>query len=100
MHPFLKATFNAGWEIELLMTMHHDTSRSWSASELAQKVQTDLSLVTQSLSKLGRAGLIAKNADGSGFIYSPETSEKSALVELMIKAFSQRKLQVIRLLYE
>ncbi len=95
--PFLNS-FDFGWEIELIISLHQDRGRAWNAPELSQQLKIDQTAVVLSLSKLAERGLIV--VEGERYLYSPNTSEKHALVELMIRAFAQRKLEVIRTIYE
>lgn len=95
--PFLNS-FDHGWEIELVISLHKGRDRSWSVLELSQQLMIDHTAVALSLAKLSERGLII--AKGDAFIYAPNTSEKHALVELMIRAFAQRRLDVIRAIYE
>lgn len=96
LRPFL-SNFDFGWEMELVITMHDNSNRSWSTNELSDYFQLDKAMVGRSLAKLEENGLIA--CTGDRYIYSPKTSEKNALVELMIRAFAERKLDVIRKIY-
>lgn len=95
--PFL-SKFDIGWEIELIIMMHNGRDRSWSALELSQQLQIDQAAVVRSLANLEENELIISR--DNRYLYSPRNSEKHALVELTISAFAQRKLEVIRTIYE
>lgn len=81
-----------------MICLHKGRNRTWSALELSQQMQTDQTAVALSLTKLTERGLIV--AKDNGYLYAPNTSEKHALVELMIRAFAQRRLEVIRTIYD
>lgn len=97
---FLKETFSAGWEIELLYFLRKNERESWTCVQLVEYFQIEQSQMERSLQALRKKGLIVENADPQNFRYSPETSEQSALVELLVRVFEKKKLQLIRMIYE
>lgn len=98
--PFLRANFESGWEIEILYFLYANSKESWTCGQLERNFQIETNCLQKVLTKFCQKGLLDKNPESNTYYYSPDTSEKNALVILMARAFSQKKLQVVRIIYE
>lgn len=97
---FLKGTFCSAWEVELLYFLRKNENESWTSAQLVKHFEVEHSQMLKSLKALCNKGLIVENADLQNYRYRPETSELSALVELLVRLFEKKKLQLIRMIYE
>lgn len=98
--PFLKTHFQAGWEIELVYFMHLNAEKIYTQEELANYLKVDFLQLGSSLKRLTGSGLLENSSTHAGFKLSPDTSEKRALLALLVHAFSLKKLNIIRLIYD
>jgi hypothetical protein len=98
--PFLRANFQTGWEIELVYFMNLDADKTYTHAELASYLKVDFQQLGSSLKRLSRSGLLQVMCDQGGVKLIPDTSEKRALIALLAHAFSLKKLNIIRLIYD
>ncbi len=97
---FLKETFSSGWDVELLYFLRKNENQFWTSVQLVEYFQIEQSQMERSLLILRDRGLIVENSDQQNYRYLPETSEQSALVELLVMVFEKKKLQLFRMIYE
>ncbi len=97
---FLRETFSSGWDIELLYFLKKNEKESWTSDQLVEHFQVNQSQIEISLMILRDKGLIRENTKSQNYRYFAETSEKNALVELLVKMFENKKLQLFRIIYE
>lgn len=82
-------------EILLLLASQE---RSWSATEIFQKIQSSQASVDQRLQALVAAGLLAKDEDGR-FRFAPKDEATRNLVNDLAEAYRTRRVRIIEAIY-
>jgi len=86
---------------ELLVFLAGDRSRQWKVEEIAQELRPTIiaeSEIRRSLSLFLTRGLVVENQDGR-FHYRPTSPDLDATVGALAKAFNQRPVTLIRIIY-
>lgn len=97
---FLKTHFESGWEIEMMCFLHKHNSECFTAAQLVQTFQIEHKKLQEVLTKMCQQGLLKANLETATYKFSPDTAEKNVLMDILVKAFFCKRLQVIRMLYE
>jgi cell pole-organizing protein PopZ len=84
---FLRGSLRSVWELELLLMLYAQRSRSWTADALVHDLRASIAIVGTALGTLQRLGLIAHAADDS-YRYAPATPELDQLVGDTAEAFA------------
>ena len=94
---FIRANFRSVWTLELLRFLRQNRDRGLSHAEMVAELRGSDLVVTQSVSSLSAAGLIAGEADG-GARYGPVSHELDALAEEAIRLYAKSPNAVRRLI--
>ena len=94
---FIRANFRSVWTLELLRFLRQNRDRGLSHAEMVAELRGSDLVVTQSVSSLSAAGLIAGEADG-GARYGPVSQELDALAEEAIRLYAKSPNAVRRLI--
>jgi hypothetical protein len=94
---FIRATFRSVWTLELLRFLRQNRDRGLSHAEMVAELRGSDLVVTQSLSSLSAAGLIAGEAEG-GARYGPVSPELDALAEEAIRLYARSPNAVRRMI--
>ena len=94
---FIKATFRSIWALELLLLLKGQPDRRWSRTEMVSGLRGSESVVSQGLTSLEAAGLVAVEADG-GAGYLPVSEAIDRLAEGTRQLYAQRPDAVRRLI--
>jgi DNA-binding IclR family transcriptional regulator len=84
---FLRGSLRSVWELELLLLLRAQRSRSWTADELVHDLRASMAIVGTALGTLQRLRLIERAADES-YRYAPVTPELDQLVSDTAAAFA------------
>jgi hypothetical protein len=100
LNSFVKATFNAGWEMDLLIVLYRGKTKGWVSQALSDELLVDIASIDSCLARFIERGLVTSLDGQSLFRYESDSAEKSALVELLAAEFGKRSLFLRRLIYE
>jgi DNA-binding IclR family transcriptional regulator len=84
---FLRDSLHSVWELELLLLLHAQRARLWTADELVRELRASLLIVAGALDTLQKAGLVSKNANDH-YQYWPVTPELDQLVNDIAAAYA------------
>ena len=86
--------------IRLLLLLHVDPQREWSAQELAHELRVASEWTERELKLLAAQGLVANSAnDSSHFRYAPRNESLSNLVSGLAAIYPERQHSIIQILF-
>jgi hypothetical protein len=94
LQKFIRAALASLWELELLLAIARDRTRSWSADELNHELRANRSLVAGILTKFTDLG-IAKEENGR-FRCDPATPEIERGIGELQATYAVRPLAVVK----
>jgi hypothetical protein len=98
LREFLRHSIRSVWNIELLLWLNQHASRSWSPDDLVRELRASDLVVSQGITSLQQAGLIAADASGS-YRYTPASSALDHLVQQLQRTYRERPSVVTRALF-
>lgn len=90
---FLRGTVRSIWELELLLLLHRQRTRLWTADELVRELRASVLIVGASLGALQKVGLVSRNANDQ-YQYWPITPELDHLVDDVAAAYANSPVSV------
>ena len=97
---FLSAHINSVMELEALLLMHANSSRYYSADELAKELRIDPGAAAERLAGLHSAGLLRMEGDSPAkYCYAPIAPRTAQTVDALNRAYENRRVTVISLIY-
>ena len=96
---FLQESFASVWSLEILLALHRDPSRKWTAEELIAELRSSEVVVRQSLDGLFAAGLILEEAGGS-VRYGPASAGQNELVERLAETYRVKPSAIRRVIVQ
>lgn len=89
-------------ELEVLLLVRRDTTRAWTASEVADRLGLPSSSSDGALESLCVAALLVAHGGGGGaerrYAYRPEVPGLDAVVTSLVEIYDERRLEVMRIL--
>jgi hypothetical protein len=88
-------------QLEVLILLYRSAERVWTAPEAARELYSNEEAVTDLLRSLERGGFIAESnhASAPGFRYDPREPVSPAAVDELVRAYSEKRMRVIDLIY-
>lgn len=84
---FLRTSIRSVWELELLLLLRKEPSRTWSAAELIRQLRASGLVINDALAELQRADIVAVEETGR-FSYRPANAELAAVVDELAEAYA------------
>ena len=84
-------------ELDVLLAMR-DAGRSVAPDELARDLRLNESACAAALDKFAGAGFLAPN--GASYEYAPRAGREGERVDALARAYSQRRVSVVRFIYQ
>lgn len=86
--------------LELLLLLHADPTRQWSAQELSDELRASALWAEQELVFLARRGFLSGPEPGSGkFQFAPRPSELASAVDMLSTLYPARRFTIIQTIY-
>lgn len=87
-------------ELELLLLLHADIQKEWSATEIATQLRVDASWVERQLADLAKRGLLTRSEqDPKRYRFGPNSSEIDGVVTKLSRIYPDRRVSIIGLIY-
>ena len=92
-------------QLEVLLLLAEQPGKVWTAAELAQQLRIDVAWVDAQLRAMVAGGLATVDDSGAGggggpaFRYAPRTAELSATIDELARAYADRRVTVIGLIF-
>ena len=94
---FLSAYVESAEELELLLLLHREPARGWTAAEVSQAVYTVPASATLRLERLAGGGLVASSGGGDPqYRYAPRSAALAADVDALAAAYRANRVAVIK----
>lgn len=90
---FIESAVPSVWALETLLLLRREPDRAWPADRLVAELRANLTLVSDCLGGLERAGLAL--GDGDGFRFSPASPTLRALCDELEAAYRERPVAVV-----
>ena len=85
--------------LEALALLHRSPDTFWSADAVATQIGARADVVAQRLQDLAKAGLLTRAKDSVAYRYAPDVASARDNVDLLIGAFSKRRVDVVNAVY-
>lgn len=95
---FIAGYIHSVIELESLLLLHQDRTRSWSPAELARELRIDEQFARQEIAELSSRGLAQCDSDNTCH-YAPSTAELDQAVTELAQVYLQRRVTVIEAIY-
>jgi hypothetical protein len=98
---FVSEYLSSAEQLEVLLLLHAEPDRSFSAAEVSQRVYTVPAAALLRLDELATAGLLA--GDGGidpRYHYAPASPAVRSRVDALARAYAANRVAVVRLIYE
>lgn len=92
---FIRDNIHTVWSLELLLVLHADATRFWSAAELVKELRASTTLVQRSLLHFSSRGIVVEAAQGWGLAPTPWQNE---LLEQLALTYRQRPIATVSLI--
>lgn len=92
---FISKAIPSVWALELLLLLHGDRTREWTANELVRELRGSNSIVAEGLSALSAAGLVGQNPAGA-YAYQPKTVQGDELTAQLAETYASRPAAVVK----
>lgn len=95
---FIASNIQSVEQLEILCLLVEDPSKSWSVAEVYRRIQSTERSVQEGLQYFVARDLLTADAAGI-FRYSPKTAKLSASTSELVKAYRERRVAVIEMIY-
>lgn len=97
---FIAGQIDSVVQLEMLLLLHADPQQAWSPDDLAKELRIEPHWSAAQLTTLAQRGLLGVvDAAGSTYRYGPNTAELAQTVDGLAKAYADRRVTVISLIY-
>jgi hypothetical protein len=95
---FIVRHLTSGAQLEILLLLHRDRSRPWTAAAVGRELRIDAEQAAWSLSRLLADGLLAGD-DESGFRFEPRLKRKAHAVDGLAALYPTYRVAIISLIF-
>ena len=97
---FLEERIHSVAQLELLLLLKKDDSRTWTAQQTSQTLAVPVEMTAAQLAELHVAGLLAVTAPPDPqYSYRPKSKELDQVVGSLQQVYEERRVSVITLIY-
>jgi hypothetical protein len=98
---FLETQVTSLVQLEVLLLLRSSEERAWSAKEISHELRSDIGWIEERLENLVATGfLVVGEADAlATYRYAPATDDMRRLADGVARAYEERRLAVISLVY-
>jgi len=84
--------------LEVLILLHRDSSRHWTAEAVNQELRSNIKWVQSHLEVLTKLNIL-QCEDKINYFYKPQTTELESLCSRLIQLYKERRVMVINFIY-
>lgn len=95
---FVRESIRSVWNLELLLCLSRNAGRAWRADELVRELRASDFVVSEGMTALEAAGLVAEAADGT-YRYMPASAALDQQVHELAKEYRERPQTVTRAIF-
>jgi hypothetical protein len=94
---FVDRHFATGAQVQVLLLLHGDRERSWTAGAMAKELRVDSEHAALLLASLAESGLLRRDEDG--YRYHPRSEKISDDADTFVAAYPNYRVAIIRLIF-
>lgn len=95
---FIKEQIHTVFRLEVLLLLHRERSRSFTAAEVAQELGFEKDVAQEQLRSLAEANLVQPNADETKYRYQPANAGLESIVDELAEAYSKQRVSILSLI--
>lgn len=92
---FLREQIQTVFRLEVLLLLHRNRSRSFTATDVAQELGFESDLAQQQLTILATIELLKTNAEQRYYRYSPVNAELRSMVDQLAAGYSRQRVPIL-----
>ena len=92
---FLREQIQTVFRLEVLLLLHRNRSRSFTAADVAQELSFDSDLAQQQLTTLATIELLKTNAEQRYYRYAPVNAELRSMVDQLAAGYSRQRVPIL-----
>jgi DNA-binding IclR family transcriptional regulator len=96
---FISEHIETAEQLDVLVLLHAQPQRTWSAEEVSQAVFSVPQSVARTLERLEQLGLAASQGDPPTYRYSPGNAGTDARVAAVAAAYRANRVEVVKLVF-
>ena len=97
---FLNDYIDSVLELEILLLLHADPARNWTAAELAKILKIDSKWAAEQLTRFTVKGIaVAKDQPASSYAFAPKSAELEQAILAVANAYSTHRVSIIALIF-
>lgn len=97
---FILSSFGSLEKLEVLLLLHRAPDKAWSSEAVYEVIRSSPASVAQRLEELREIGLLKRSMEAPmPYQYSPRSEALGQLVDGLAKAYHERRLRVVELIY-
>jgi hypothetical protein len=96
---FLREQIQTVFRLEVLLLLHRNRSRSFTAADVAQELSFDSDLAQQQLTALVTLAVIKTNSDQSHYRYAPVNAELRSMVDQLAARYSRQRVPILSVIF-
>ena len=85
--------------LEVLLLMHLDSKKSWSAESLSRELRSSINSATNRLESLHKFGLIKAGAKEGDYAYDDSDPEKNRLLHELAESYKTQRHRILSLIF-
>jgi hypothetical protein len=97
LQDFVERHLTAAAQTELLVLMHREPERSWTAATASRELHIDAEHAEQLLAPMAADGLLQRKDDG--YRYRPRTARLSVALDAFVAAYPAYRVAIVSLIY-
>jgi hypothetical protein len=95
---FLREQIQTVFRLEVLLLLHRNRSRSFTAADIAHELGFDSDLAEQQLIALVTLQVIKTNSDQSCYRYAPVNAELRSMVDQLAAGYSRQRVPILSMI--
>lgn len=96
---FLRTSFRSVWDVELLLLLRREPTRSWTTGELVRQLRASGLVVSDALIALQRVDLVAREPAEDHFIYRPATAELVEAMDELAATYASKPASIMHVIW-
>lgn len=100
LRQFIKGSLDSLEELEILLLLYKNSARQFSPEAVNQEIRSSLTSIQQRLDSLLRKNLVTMDESASSYRFRNGDQALTDIVSSLEKAYRERRLHVIELLYD
>ena len=92
---FLREQIQTVFRLEVLLLLHRNRARSFTAADVAQELGFDTDLARQQLTKLVNLDLVEENAEQDNYNYGPQNPAVRSMIDQLAAGYARQRVPIL-----